>query len=273
LSAGISLSGEQAFFPQLSPRTTERWQSPRTINADVGALSTMLRWGVRQKLIGTNPLTEIEPLPHENPKEGRPLSLEEVKRLLDKSPQPWRDMWYALLVTGMRKEELVNLRFRDVDWEGREIIVRPAVAKNAKERRIPIDSGLWDILQRQKESRLKREPGHGKTPAITGLVRARFTRDHVFVTTQNTPLEHRSCVYNAFMRCCKLALIKTKNLDAEDRLIDHVDVHSLRRTFATSLLASGADPKSVNGADGASNAGHDDANLRENERPTQTPGS
>jgi integrase len=47
------------------------------------------------------------------------------------------------------------------------------------------------------------------------------------------------------MRCCGLAEIPTKTPDAEGRLVEHADLHSLRRTFAASLISSGADPKSV----------------------------
>ncbi|HWE35273.1 MAG TPA: tyrosine-type recombinase/integrase [Isosphaeraceae bacterium] len=119
------------------------------------------------------------------------------------------------------------------------------MAKNHTARRIPIDTGLWDILARREAGRAARAVGTGRTAKIAERVRARFTRDRVFVTTQNTPLTHGSGLYHAFMRCCRAAGIVTRTLDAEGREVDHVDLHSLRRTFATSLIASGADPKSV----------------------------
>ncbi len=220
--------------------------TPRTVNMEVGALATMLRWGVDPaRVIALNPIEKLSPLRHDHPKEGRALTVEEVGRLLDKSPQPWRDIWYAFLVTGMRKEELASLTFADVDWDARELLVRSDVAKNHTLRRIPIDAGLWEILRRQEAGRKDRQPGVGKIPKITEKVRARFSRDHVFVSTQNTPLTHRSGTYHAFLRCCKLASIQVETLDGDERQIEHIDLHSLRRTFATSLIAGGADPKSV----------------------------
>ena len=78
--------------------------SPRTVNLDVNTVRTMLRWAVKQKMIGSNPIADVENLRHDHPKEGRPLTGDEVKRLLDTSPQPWRDIWYAFLVTGLRRE-------------------------------------------------------------------------------------------------------------------------------------------------------------------------
>lgn len=220
--------------------------TPRTVNMDVQALGTMLRWAVSPaRLIGSNPLAGLKPLRHDRPKEGRPLERDEVKRLLDKSPPQWRDVWYAFLVTGMRKNELASLKFSDIDWEAREIVISRGVAKNHHARRIPIEAGLWDILVKAEAERELRRPGSGRRPEITAVVQRKFTREHVFVTTQNTPLTHGSGLWYAFMRCCKLADIQTRSVDPEGREIDHLDVHSFRRTFATNLIENGADPKTV----------------------------
>ncbi len=89
------------------------------------------------------------------------------------------------------------------------------------------------------------ELGKGKTRKITRLVQRKLTRDHVFVSNENTPLTHRSGLYHAFMRCCARAGIQTKTLDHEGKVVEHVDVHSLRRTFASDLILNVADPKTV----------------------------
>ncbi len=219
--------------------------SPRTINMDTSAVAAMFRWGVAQRLIADNPLDGIKPLRHDRPKEGRPLTEDEVDRLLKVSPQPWHDIWYALLVTGMRKNELACLTFEDIDWQAGELVVQKGVAKNHHARRIPIEAALWTILSLQRDHRADRRPGRGRTPNITAQVVDRFSRDHVFVTTQNTPLTHGSGLYHGFLRCCHRAGIQTQTLDANGNEIDHVDVHSCRRTFATNLITNGADPKTV----------------------------
>jgi integrase len=168
-----------------------------------------------------------------------------VRRLLDNSRPPWRDICYAYLVTGMRKDELVNLLFTGVDWDARELIVRQRHAKGKRERRIPVDDGLWDILQRQRAEAPGRQPAiHRGRPDVAARVLELCSRDHVFVTPSNTPLSPQS-VYAAFLLRCRRAGIETATYDDEGRLVEHVDVHSLRRTFATNALVNGADPKSV----------------------------
>ncbi|NQT13178.1 MAG: site-specific integrase [Planctomycetes bacterium] len=220
-------------------------KSPGTVNVEVLALGSMLNWAVKPaRLIGENPVKDLKPLPHDHPKEGRALTDDEVNRLLSFSPPGWRDVWYCFLVTGMRKEELAQLRFDDIDWEARELVVRPSTAKNHRARRLPIDDELWSILEGQAAGRSARKPA-----TLAGRpgdrLRARFSRQHVFVTDRNTPLDGKSTAYQAFMRCCEKAGIETRRMGADGHEIDHADVHSLRRTFATHLIATGADPKTV----------------------------
>lgn len=218
---------------------------PATVNHDLTILGAMLRWGVEKKLIGSNPLDGIKKLPNDNPRDGRPLTDDEVARLLKTSGQPWRDIWYAYLVTGMRRSELAELRFSDIDWGNRELIVRTYRAKSHRERRIPIEDGLWKILKRQAaEASGRKIPD--KVPKIAqATVQKRFTKDHVFVTRMNTPLDHDNAIYGPFRKCCTRAGIEMQTHDGENRLVEHVDVHSLRRTFTTNAIVNGADPKSV----------------------------
>jgi integrase len=223
-------------------------RSPRTVNGEVGALSAMLNWGVDPgRLIGSNPFDGLKPLPHTRPKEGRPLADDEVPRLLAASPPHWRDVWYAFLVTGLRKGELAGLQFSDefLDWESREIIVPAWLAKNGLRRRIPMDDELHRILRRLEAGRTERQPGKGRGKINAGQVAARFSRDHIFVTTANTPLDHKGNLWRAFTACLKRAGIERQSFGPDGRVLEHVDLHSLRRTFATSLIVGGADPKTV----------------------------
>ena len=71
-----------------------------------------------------------------------------------------------------------------------------------------------------------------------------FTSRHVFVSGHNTSLARRA-VYEALVRYCGKAGISMQTFDGEGLPLEHVDVHSLRRTFATELIVNGADPKSV----------------------------
>ena len=238
------------FVSQLSPDVIEALREdrlregvgPRTVNMDVGALRTMLTWAVHRKKIGSNPIAGIKPLP-ESPKEARALEPDEVRQILDASNAHWADIWYAYFTTGLRKMELANLLFTDIDWDARELIVRSGSAKNKTSRRIPIDDKLYDIICRQRDEAPNRQPGSWADAKTTEQIRNKLSRDHVFVTTANTPLGGN--VYREFIATCQRAGIKTKTCDASGKVVEFVDLHSTRHTFATDLILNGADPKTV----------------------------
>jgi hypothetical protein len=66
----------------------------------------MLNWGVKHHLIGFNPILSLKPLPHDHPKEGRPLTPDEVDRLLRASPSRWAELWYTLSAVQIRSPTL-----------------------------------------------------------------------------------------------------------------------------------------------------------------------
>jgi integrase len=216
--------------------------SPGTVNYEVAAVTRMLRWGARNNIIGSNPLDAVKAVPHLRPKDGRALAPEEVQALLDASPERWRDVWYAYLVTGVRLRELIRLTFDDIDWEACELIVRAHKAKGKRERRIPLDARLADIIRRREAGRADRKPSGRK---VFGRTLGEGFSDHrVFVTINCLPMSG-GAVLRAVMSCCRKAGIVTETLDSEGQPLEHVDVHSLRRTFATDLIVNGTDPKTV----------------------------
>lgn len=212
--------------------------SPRTVNMDVGAVSTMLNWAVDHRLIGSNPLASLKPLPADNPtKERRSLTIEEVDRLFVNSPEHLRPVWRMFMTTGMRLGELAGMRFADVDFDRGTVTVRAATAKNHRSREIPLDDEMLATIRRLRAEAPLRQPGRGNTEKITERIAERFSREHVFVTKAGTPWHGR--LLDRFYAICKRAQIDGAEFGG------NVDIHSLRVSFATLTLEHGANPKDV----------------------------
>ncbi len=222
--------------------------SPRSVNREVGTLNNMLNKGVEWGRIGSNPLAGLKPLRHDKlVKQRRSLTVEEIGRLFDNSPAYLLPVWRTFACTGLRLCELADLRFSDVDFERQTLTVRPELAKSKKERDIPLDDALLAMLAELKGSAGERQPVAGKTAAETIDQAERFSRDHVFVTTANTP--HRAGLLKLFYAACNRAGID------DARSGGSVDIHSLRVSFTTLALENGASPKAIQAILGHSTLG------------------
>lgn len=107
--AGLNLREAQAYRES----RIKAGASPRTFNLELAALGTRLCCTIRRQLTASNPLAELRPVRHDRPKNGRALSHEEVGRLLTKSPEPWRLLWYPYLTTGTRMMALSDSVLRN----------------------------------------------------------------------------------------------------------------------------------------------------------------
>ncbi|MHB8974278.1 MAG: tyrosine-type recombinase/integrase [Pirellulaceae bacterium] len=212
--------------------------TPRTINKQVGHLNHMLNMAVTWRHIGSNPLAALRPLRHDTPsKQRRSLSLVEVQLLFAHSPPHLRPVWELLMTTGLRKRELANLVFDDVDFTRRTLTVRGANAKNHKPREVPLSDDMLATLARLRDEAPARRPrGHGNRRTAAAQ-QAAFSREHIFVTRANTPW--RNNLLRSFYTCCQRAGI----VGAEPG--GSVDLHALRVSFVTLALEHGATPRAV----------------------------
>ena len=89
------------------------------------ALAQAVRWD----LIARNPTDNVK-APTPTPKEMHPLSAEEVRRLLEATQGDRLKALYVLAVTtGMRRGELLGLKWTDVDLENRRLSIRRALTR------------------------------------------------------------------------------------------------------------------------------------------------
>jgi integrase len=210
----------------------------RTINRQVGTVVNMLNKGVEWKRIGSNPLAGVAPLPHDSlAKERRALTMAELLRLFECSPDYLKPVWRMLACSGIRKGELVGMTFDDVDFEGRSVTIKAGSSKTHKPREIPLDDTMLAMLQALKDQAGDRQPVAGKSERETAAQAASFSRKHVFVTKANTPMKNN--LLTRFYGIAKRAGI------ADARHGGSVDIHSLRVTFTTLTLEHGANPKAV----------------------------
>jgi integrase len=178
----------------------------QTINRDLQRLHSCLSKALEWKLVDANPLAGLKPLKVETNDRVRYLSADEEPRLREalltreaglrearERFNEWREArGYALLPsrtetfvdhirpltlvamnTGLRRGELLSLRWRNVDLAGKLLTVTAATAKSRKTRRIPLNDEALSILQGWKEQAKSNAPSDLVFPRVGG---ARMTR-------------------------------------------------------------------------------------------------
>jgi len=138
-------------------------RKPGTVNRDLGTLSRMLSMARDNGLITKNPSSRVRRLRDQNER-ARFLTLEEQEKLLavmvGRYANRVRPIFILAVNTGMRRGEMLNLKWSDVNWERNVIVVRKT--KTGFVRSIPINQPVAEVLKT-----LLREIGSEKVFSIS----------------------------------------------------------------------------------------------------------
>jgi len=192
----------------LNDRMAEKKLSPATRNRHLAHLSSMFNRGKEWGLITSNPAQGIKPL-RENGARTRFLDGDEIERLLAASTQTFRPILVTALHTGMRKGEILKLRWSDVDFNNSIITIQES--KSGKKRMLPMDDTVCETLK---------------------VLPSRFKKGYVFPS----PMGEGKPLYD----CRKQFSNAVKQAD-----IHNFRFHDLRHTFASHLVMSGVDLMTV----------------------------
>ena len=237
----------------------ERGSSTRTPNLQISVLRRMLHWAVQRQRIAENPLQLWKPIKDKPRKKRRALTPDEVPKLLAAAPVERRMLYMLMLATGLRRGEAIQLQITDLDFDNYQVTVRPEIAKSGRGRTIPVPRPLvamlqeWlakDVPKRSKEQqrylqevqnrrRQLDQAGQSDTEAaerlaeIEGKVRGMMDHSYLFANGRGLPM--RRNLRRGFRTDLLNAGVKPNGLD----------LHSLRYTANTTMLASGLNPSVV----------------------------
>ncbi len=210
-------------------RTERKW-SVNTYIVYHKSLLVFLRWCVKQGYMQKNPVEGIE-VPRLEKKIPPKLNKQNALRLLEivgNYPYEYRFLrlrnhaiFATFIFAGLRKQELLNLKYTDIDLENLTLFVRQG--KGGKDRIIPISFALALSLKEYIEERKRL---HKTNPEFFSSLRGN-------IGFTDTGL---------------------KRLVAQVRMASGIifSVHKLRHTFATLMLEGGCDIYSLSGMMGHS---------------------
>jgi integrase len=118
--------------------------SPASVNRELTCIKHMFNKAVEWGYLSGNPLRLVKKL-KEPPGRVRYLSPEETERLLNCCADHIKPIVIMALNTGMRKGEILNLKWDNIDMQNRTIILRKT--KNNEVRMLPINDILNSTLK------------------------------------------------------------------------------------------------------------------------------
>jgi integrase len=201
-----------------------------TIRGVLVALSRVFSYAVRRGYAANNPVSRLErgERPSVGRHERRVLSSEEITALLDHALPTYRAILATAVATGMRQSELLGVRWRDVSFNEGIIRVRCQLDRTGQYVEPKTPQAVRDVVLAPSLARLLRE--HRLASSASG------DGDPVFANAAGHPLEHRNVQSRGFDQAAERAGI---NGNANGRR--KATFHDLRHTFASLLIAEGAD--------------------------------
>lgn len=190
----------------------ERPVSPTTINFEITILRALFYYLIRERGIAMdNPCARFKPLRSEKERlKGHPpvYKQTELDKIFAACSDTDRAIFATLVLTGLRKEELINLTWNDIDLRQARLRVTANgdfAPKDYEEREIPMPPSLVDIFEKLSEG------SHWVFPSRKG--------------NRLGPNE---------------MLRRLKRVAARQG-VKHATLHKFRHTYATRLLEDGCD--------------------------------
>lgn len=216
----LPVFGEKYLF-EIIPHMIEEYKTkrlqegvtPATINRELSCLRHLFNKAIEWDYLTRNPLQGVKLL-KEPPGRIRYLRTEEIERLLNTIDSFSNDIKSYLkpivliaLNTGLRKGEILKLKWKDVDLIKKKITVN--ITKTNEIRDVPLNESLCQELSKMTQNQ---------------------ESEYLFCNKRAEPFEN---VRNSFDRALKIAGI------------DDFRFHDLRHTFASYLVMSGCDIRTV----------------------------
>jgi len=179
---------------------------PASVNRELSCIKHMFTKAIEWGYTAANPLRAVMKF-KEPPGRDRYLAEDEEERLMNCCSEHTKQIVVMALNTGMRRGEMLNLKWSDINLKTRMIIIRKS--KNNEMRMIPINNTLYSTLIE---------------------IGPQLDNDYVFADDSGKPFV---TIKTGFKAALRRAGIKDFRF------------HDLRHTFASRLVMSGVDIRTV----------------------------
>ena len=179
-----------------------------TINREIALLKTIFNTAVKWGRIDKNQLDGVKKFKENHQKDMRILTDEEAIQLIDSALPHLKPVLILALNTGMRRGEILSLKWENVDFRKGMISIISENSKSGKSREVYMNDIIFETLNE-------------------------LPNNSTYVFPNNATGKHIKDVKNSFRTACKEVKIKGFRF------------HDLRHTAATKMVEAGVDIATV----------------------------
>ncbi len=220
--------------------TTERIQgfvaiilkkrSPKTVNNLITLLKTIFKYARRWGFLRENPALDIDHVRCEY-REMDFLNPEEMQLFLKAAREPFKTLFLAAIMTGMRRGELLGLQWGDIDWNSNTIFVRRSLYF-AKRKEMPSGSAesRWRFMTPKSKRSIRAivmSPAMKEALEIHRIKCPVGPCDLVFPNKEGNPMDPSGMINREFLPALMVAGLRK------------IRFHDLRHSYTSLLIAQG----------------------------------
>ena len=228
----ISLSQIEDMVAAIKNSDRKRNAGPRTVNKCLVLTRSIFKYGIDLQWCTDNPATRKRLIKYQK-RDGKVMQPAELRRIIKNTDKPYDIAMMILAFIGCRRGEVVALRWGDIDFEGRTLLIERSFKtrrfglqpiKTKQRRRVPLPDEVLKSLRTLAAEVGEVDPGDWLFPGKTG----------------EYPIGG------------DVLLRRFKRAEKRSSLSGFV-IHDMRHSAITWMLEKGADPASVQGVVGHSN--------------------
>lgn len=232
---------EAQHVQMLYTKKIEAGLSPTTVNTIHGVLHKALENAVRWNLVPRNVCDLVSP-PRRAHYEVQVLTVEEINKLLDAARGHYLEaLFYLAIATGLRRGELMGLKWQDIDWQAGTLQVKRTLS------RVPSKLPGRGYIESETKTKKSRRSIVMASFALESLKRHK-TRQAEAMLKAGEKWQHNDYVF-----CTSIGTHLNPSKDILDQLkkllekagLPDIRFHDLRHSAATLLLSEGVHPKVV----------------------------
>lgn len=166
VTAQLVVEGRDKLLNEVTSQDKRR--APATVVRYISSLSTVFEAAIKEwQWIEKNPVKLIRK-PRVSNARARFLSPEDARRLLNSCEESRNPYLHSIvkiaLCTGMRRGEILGLRWRDVDFEKKQLVLRET--KNGSTRYVPLINDMHQMFRELYEQEEAKDPSYHIFPSL-----------------------------------------------------------------------------------------------------------